>query len=135
MTTKEQEPRVASASVTLRKPDDWIVYLRDSTIPLSCRIEFNQPVPAADTTTDGKLSLKRATSDWTRAKAVWTLAASPPLTIMEEHPEDAEIIRRLQVLAEEKSGVGQNFTRVAEASGRLYGIMRDSKLCRASPLN
>ncbi|KAI1686833.1 hypothetical protein KJE20_00010 [Pyrenophora tritici-repentis] len=54
---------------------------------------------------------------------------------MEEHPEDAEIIRRFQVLAEEKSGVGQNFTRVAEASGRLYGIMRDSKLCRASPLN
>ncbi|KAI1666459.1 hypothetical protein Ptr902_10497 [Pyrenophora tritici-repentis] len=135
MATKEQEPQMAKASVTLRKPDDWIVYLRDSTIPLNCGIEFNQPVAAADTTTDGILSLKRATSDWTRAKAVWTLAASPPLAIMEEHPEDAEIIRRLQVLAEERSGVGRNFTRVAEASGRLYGIMRDSKLCRASPPN
>jgi hypothetical protein len=38
-----------------------------------------------------------------RAKAVWTLAASPRLAIMEEHPEDAEIIRRLQALAEERS--------------------------------
>ena len=103
MTTKEQEPLVARASVTLRKPDDWIGYLRESTIPPSCRIELNQPVTATDTKTDEKLSLKRATSDWTRAKAVWTLAASPPLAIMEEHPEDAEIIRRLQVFAEERS--------------------------------
>jgi hypothetical protein len=38
-----------------------------------------------------------------RSKAVWTLAASPPLAMMEEHPEDAEIIRRLQVLAKERS--------------------------------
>jgi hypothetical protein len=38
-----------------------------------------------------------------RPKAVWVLAASPPLAIMEEHPEDAEIIRRLQVLAKERS--------------------------------
>ncbi|XP_014550022.1 hypothetical protein COCVIDRAFT_32141 [Bipolaris victoriae FI3] len=67
-----------------------------------------------------------------RAKAVWTLAASPPLAMMEEHPEEAEIIRRLQVLAEERSGVGQHFTRVAGASGRLCDIMRDSNLCRTS---
>ncbi|RII04481.1 hypothetical protein CUC08_Gglean011916 [Alternaria sp. MG1] len=67
-----------------------------------------------------------------RPKAVWVLAASPPLAIMEEHPEDAEIIRRLQVLAKERSGVGQHFTRVAEASGRLCGIMRDSNLGRTS---
>jgi hypothetical protein len=38
-----------------------------------------------------------------RAKGVWTLAASPPLAMMEEHPEEAEIIRRVQVLAEERS--------------------------------
>jgi hypothetical protein len=36
-------------------------------------------------------------------EAVWTLAASPPLAIMEEHPENTEIIRRLQVLAEQRS--------------------------------
>jgi hypothetical protein len=29
-------------------------------------------------------------------------------------------------------GVGQHFTRVAEASSRLCGIMRDSNLCRTS---
>jgi hypothetical protein len=29
-------------------------------------------------------------------------------------------------------GVGQHFTRVAEASGRLCDIMRDSNLCRTS---
>ena len=38
-----------------------------------------------------------------RAKGVWTLAASPLLAMMEEHPEEAEIIRRVQVLAEERS--------------------------------
>ncbi|KAG9186444.1 hypothetical protein G6011_09552 [Alternaria panax] len=54
---------------------------------------------------------------------------------MEDHPEDAEIIRRLRVLAKERSRVGQNFTRVAEASGRLCDIMQASNLYRASPLN
>jgi hypothetical protein len=37
------------------------------------------------------------------ANVVWTLAPSPLLAIKEEHPEDAEIIRRLQFLAEERS--------------------------------
>jgi hypothetical protein len=50
-------------------------------------IEVNQPVAATDSTTDGR----------------WTLAPSPPLAMMEEHPKDAELIRRLQVLAEERS--------------------------------
>jgi hypothetical protein len=111
MTTQEPEPQVVRASVTLRKPDDWIVYLlektspktpdtTEATLPLRFKIEVNQPLAAADSTTDGKLSLKRAIrSDWPRAKAVWTLVESPPLGMK----EDAEIIRRLQVLAEQKS--------------------------------
>jgi hypothetical protein len=67
-------------------------------------IKVNQPVAATHSRADGRLSLKRAImSDWPRAKAVWTLAPSPPLAMKEEHHEDAEIIRRLQVLAEEKS--------------------------------
>jgi hypothetical protein len=37
------------------------------------------------------------------SEAIWTLAPSPSLAMKEEHPEDAEIIRRLRVLAEEKS--------------------------------
>jgi hypothetical protein len=82
-----------------KKPDN-----KKLMILTSCRIKVNQRVAAADLTADGKLSLKRAiTSDWPRAKAVWTLAPSPPLAIKEEHPEDADIIRRLQVLAEERS--------------------------------
>jgi hypothetical protein len=115
MATQEQELQVARASFTFKKPDDWIVYLHKKTSPKtpddkkptilpSCRIEVNQPVAAAELTNDAKLSLKRAiTSDWPGAKAVWTLAPSPPLAMKEEHPEDAEIIRRLQVLAEERS--------------------------------
>jgi hypothetical protein len=115
MATKDREPQVMRASVTLRKPDDWIVYLlektspktpdnKEATLPLGFRIEVNQPVEAADSTTGGKLSSNCAkTSDWLSAKAVWTLAASPPLAMKEEHPEDAEIIRRLHVLAEEES--------------------------------
>jgi hypothetical protein len=72
-----------------------------------------------------------------RAKAVWVLAASPPLTISstrhdERTPEDAVIIRTLQFLAEKRSqedamlygrmqlasirAVGQSFTRVVEAT-------------------
>jgi hypothetical protein len=50
-------------------------------------IKVNQPVAATDSTTDGR----------------WTLALSPLLAMMEEHPKDAELIRRLQVLAEERS--------------------------------
>ncbi|KAF2843953.1 hypothetical protein T440DRAFT_559854 [Plenodomus tracheiphilus IPT5] len=110
MATQEQEPQMARASVASRKLDDWTVYLcgkplpgtpdnKEATIPPTCGVEVNQPV--------------------------WTLAESP-LAMKEEHPEDAEIIRRLQVLSEERSSVGQNFSRVAEASGRLCGIMRDS---------
>jgi hypothetical protein len=115
MATQEQEPLVARASFTFRNSDDWIVYLHEKTSPKtpddkkptilpSCRIEVNQPVATAGLMTDAKLSLKRAiTSDWPGVKAVWTLAPSPPLAMKEEHPEDAEIIRRLQVLAEERS--------------------------------
>jgi hypothetical protein len=69
MPTQEQEPQIARASA-------------------------NQPVEAADSTTDRK---------WLKVKAVWTLMPSPPLAMKEEHPEDAEIIRRLHVLAKERS--------------------------------
>ncbi|KAF1352921.1 hypothetical protein EJ07DRAFT_183099 [Lizonia empirigonia] len=104
MATQEQEPQVTKTSVTLRRPDNWIVYLsgktsrkipdnKELTIPPSCGIEIKHPV--------------------------WTLAASILLAMKEDHPEDAEVVRRLQVLAGKRSGVGQNFTRVAEASGRL----------------
>jgi hypothetical protein len=115
MVTKEQETQVMRASVTLRKPDDWIVYLlektspktpdnKEATLPLGFRIEVNQPIAAVDSTTAEKLSLRRAIkSDWPRAKGVRTLVESPPLAMKEEHPEDAEIIRRLEVLAEGKS--------------------------------
>jgi hypothetical protein len=115
MATQEQELQVARALVTFEKLDDWIMYLREKTSPIrpdnmeptitpSCSIEVNQSVEAADSTTGGKLTLNRAaTSDWPRAKGVWPLAASPPLAMKEEHPKDAEIIRRLQVLAEERS--------------------------------
>jgi hypothetical protein len=50
---------------------------KEPKIPPSCRFEVNQPV--------------------------WTLAASPPLAMKEEHPKDAEITRRLRVLAEKRS--------------------------------
>jgi hypothetical protein len=128
MATKDREPQVMRASVTLRKPDDWIVYLlektspktpdnKEATLPLGFRIEVNQPIAAVDPTTDEKLSLKRAIrSDWPRAKGVRALDESPPLAMKEEHPEDAEIIRRLHVLAEEES----------------YEYVIDSNLCRAS---
>jgi hypothetical protein len=157
MATQDRKPQAARASFTFKKPEDWIVYLREKTSPKtpdnmkptilpSCRIEVNQPVAATDSTTDGRLSLKRViTSAWPRAEAVWTLEPSPPLAMKEEHPEDAEIIRRLQVLAEERSyedvmlysgmqltsirGVGQKFTRVAEASGRLWGVTTNSTFC------
>ena len=33
MATQEQEPQVLRAAVTLRKPDDWIVYLFEKTSP------------------------------------------------------------------------------------------------------
>jgi hypothetical protein len=36
-------------------------------------------------------------------KLVSTLAASPPLAAMEDHPGDAEVACRLQVLAGERS--------------------------------
>jgi hypothetical protein len=83
-----------------------------------------------------------------RVRPVLALAASP-LGAMEDHPEDAEIRLRLRVLAGERSwgdstfhikmhltsgrGVGQSFSRVAEASGRLCGIMRHSNLCQITP--
>jgi hypothetical protein len=38
-----------------------------------------------------------------RVNAVWAWATSPALAIMEEHPKDADIICRLQVIAEERS--------------------------------
>jgi hypothetical protein len=114
MATQEQEPRVKRASATFKQPGDWIVYLRkktspktldnkEPTIPPSCRIEVDHSIAAAHSTTDEKLSLECAiTSNWPRAKAVWTLAQSP-LAMKEEYPEDAEIIRRLEVLAERRS--------------------------------
>jgi hypothetical protein len=68
------------------------------------RTKVSRPIEAAEPTAVGKLSLNCAiTSDWSRAKAVWTLAASPPLAMKDEHPDDVEIVRRLQVLAEERS--------------------------------
>jgi hypothetical protein len=72
MPTQEQESQVARASV-------------------------NQPIKAADSTTNRELSLEM------RAKGVWTLAPSPPLAMQEEHPEDAEFICRLHVLAKKRS--------------------------------
>lgn len=105
MATQEQELKVAKALVTfLRETSPITPDNIEPTIPPSCRIEVNQSVEAADSTTGGKSTLSRAvTSDWPRVKAVWTLAASPPLAMKEEHPKDAEIVRRLQVLAEERS--------------------------------
>jgi hypothetical protein len=87
MATQEQKSWVARASVTPTKPDG-VVCLRgktssktlgdkESTIPPNFRIDINQ--------------------------LVRTLAASPPLAMNEEYPEDAEILRRLQVLAGERS--------------------------------
>ena len=63
--------------------------VKEPTIPPSCRIEIDHSIAI--------------TSDWPRAKAVWTLAESPPLAMKEEHPKDAEIIRRLEALAVKRS--------------------------------
>jgi hypothetical protein len=62
--------------------------------PQIARASANQPIEAAGSTTDRK---------WLKVKAVWTLAPSPPLAMKKEHPEDAEIIRRLHALAKKRS--------------------------------
>jgi hypothetical protein len=55
---------------------------KEVTLPLGFRIKVNQPIAAVDSTTDEKLSLKRAIkSDWPRAKGVRTLVESPPLAM------------------------------------------------------
>jgi hypothetical protein len=49
------------------------------------------------------ISLVNVEKHQVRSKTVWTLAASPLLATKDEYPEDAATIRRLQVLAEERS--------------------------------
>ena len=73
MATQEQELQVTRASVDLGKPNDWAMHSREKTSPKA---------------PDNK---------------AWTLAESPEFAMNEEYPEHAEIIRRLQVLAEERS--------------------------------